>query len=66
METKINNAFSGTERKQVARIASAEKEKTTTAIVCISVAGYFVLPIPIFRRIRIKIEQINGASPGSI
>lgn len=63
--TKNTKVFAKTGRKQVARVTSAERGVTTTAVICMSASGTFVPPMFIFRRIRMKIELMEGAPPGS-
>ena len=64
--TKNTKVFARTGRKQVARVTSAERGETTTAVICMSASGTFVPPLFIFRRARMKIELMDGAPPGSI
>lgn len=64
--TKNTKVFAGTGRKQVARVTSAERGETTTVVICMSASGSFVPPMFIFKRIRMKIELMDGAPPGSI
>lgn len=64
--TKNTKVFAETGRKQVARVTSAERGETTTAVVCMSAGGTFVPPMFVFRRVRMKIELMDGAPPGSI
>lgn len=52
--------------KQVARVTSAERGISTTAVVCVSAAGSFVPPMLIFSRKRMKAELTDGAPPGTI
>lgn len=64
--TNNTKVFTGTGRKQVARVTSGERAETTVAVVYMSGAGTFVPPLFIFRRVRMKIELMDGAPPGSI
>ncbi|XP_052741851.1 uncharacterized protein LOC128198807 [Bicyclus anynana] len=64
--TKNSRVFAQTGRKQVARVTSAERGETTTAVICTSASGTFVPPMLIFRRVRMKIELMDGAPPGAI
>lgn len=52
--------------KQVARVTSAERGISTTAVVCVSAAGNFLPPMLIFNRKRMKAELTDGAPPGTI
>ncbi|XP_060804467.1 tigger transposable element-derived protein 6-like [Amyelois transitella] len=63
--TKNTKVFAKAGRKQVARVTSAERGETTTAVICCSAAGTFLPPMFIFRRVRMKIELMDGAPPGS-
>ena len=63
--TKNTKVFATTGRKQVARVTSAERGETTTAVICMSASGAFIPPMFIFRRVRMKIELLDGAPPGS-
>lgn len=58
--------FAKTGRKQAARITSAERRVTTTAVICMSASGTSVPPMFIFRSVRMKIKLIERASPGSV
>lgn len=53
-------------RKQVARITSADRGMSTTAVICMSAGGTFIPPLLIFSRQRMKEELKDGAPPGSI
>lgn len=53
--TKNTKIFAKKGRKQVARITSAERGESTTAVICGSARGNFVPPMLIFRRLRMKI-----------
>lgn len=64
--TKNSRVFAQTGRKQVARVTSAERGETTTAVICTSASGTFVPPMLIFRRVRMKVELMDGAPPGAI
>lgn len=64
--TKNTKIFAETGRKQVARVTSAERGDTTTAVICTSASGNFIPPMFIFRRKRMKIELMDGAPPGSV
>ncbi|CAF4935145.1 unnamed protein product [Pieris macdunnoughi] len=57
--TKNTKVFAQTGRKQVARVTSAERGDTTTAVVCGSATGNFIPPMFIFRRVRMKMELID-------
>lgn len=63
--TKNTKVFAQSGRKQVARVTSAERGDTTTAVICCSAAGNFIPPMFIFRRLRMKLELMDGAPPGS-
>ncbi|CAF4891595.1 unnamed protein product [Pieris macdunnoughi] len=63
--TKNTKVFAQTGRKQMARVTSAERGDTTTAVVCGSATGNFIPPMFIFRRVRMKMELMDGAPPGS-
>lgn len=56
--TKNTMVFAGTGRKQLARVTSAEREETATAVICISASGAFVAPMFVFRTVRMKIYTI--------
>lgn len=53
-------------RKQVARVTSAERGESTTAVICMSAGGAFIPPMMIFNRKRMKAELTDGAPPGTI
>ncbi|CAH2107507.1 unnamed protein product [Euphydryas editha] len=53
-------------KKQIGAITSGERGVNTTAVCCASVAGQFVPPMIIFKRIRQNPELANGAPIGSI
>lgn len=63
---KNSRVVAKTGRKQVARITSAERGISTTAVICASAGGNFVPPQLIFKRKRMKDELKDGAPPGSI
>ncbi len=52
-------------KRQVGQVVSAERGQTTTAVICASAFGYFVQPMFIFARKRMKPELMTGAPPGS-
>ncbi|CAH2099325.1 unnamed protein product [Euphydryas editha] len=53
-------------KKQIGAITSGERGVNTTAVCCASVAGQFVPPMIIFKRIRQNPELANGAPIGII
>lgn len=53
-------------RKQVGRITSADRSKTTTAVIAMSSSGNFVPPMIIFARKRMKLELQDGAPPDTL
>ncbi|KAK9728861.1 DDE superfamily endonuclease [Popillia japonica] len=63
---KNSKIFAKRGRKQVARITSAERGVSATAVVCTSAGGVFVPPMVIFCRKRMKAELMDGAPPGTI
>lgn len=52
-------------KKQIGTITSGERGLNTTGVCCASVAGQFVPPMVIFKRIRQNPELANGAPFGS-
>ncbi|CAH1985659.1 unnamed protein product [Acanthoscelides obtectus] len=64
--TKNSKIFAKKGRKQVARITSAERGESTTAVICGSAGGNFIPPMLIFRRLRMKIELMDGTPPCSV
>ena len=52
--------------KQVARVTSAERGISSTAVVCVSAAGSFVPPMLIFSRKRMNAQLTDRAPPGTI
>lgn len=63
---KNSKTFAKKGRKQVARVISAERGISTTAVICMSAAGSFIPPMLIFCRKRMKAELTDGAPPGTI
>lgn len=55
-----------TGRRQVGGLVSAERGQLVTTEICMNVTGTFIPPLFIFPRVRMKIELMNGAPPGSI
>lgn len=63
---KNSKTFAKKGRKQVARVTSAERGVSATAVICTSAGGVFVPPMIIFSRKRMKPELKDGAPPGTI
>ncbi|KAB0805315.1 hypothetical protein PPYR_02285 [Photinus pyralis] len=63
---KNSKIFAKRGRKQVARVTSAERGVSATAVICTSAGGVFVPPMFIFSRKRMKLELMDGTPPGSI
>ena len=53
-------------KKQVGMMTSNERGNSVTAVVCVSAAGFYVLPMLIYKCKRIKPEMTNGAPPGTV
>ncbi|KAI8761706.1 tigger transposable element-derived protein 6 [Biomphalaria glabrata] len=53
-------------KKQIGVLSSAERGRTVTTVICMSAAGEYVPPMFIFPCQRMKMEQMDGAPPGSI
>lgn len=64
--TRNTKTFAKTGRKQVARVTSAERGETTTAVMCMSASGIFVPPMLIFKRVRMNLALMEGAPVGSV
>ena len=57
----------GTERKKsVDQLTSAERGKTVTSVCCISAANFYVPPMLIFSRAKLKPSLMDHAPTGSI
>ncbi|KAK9887081.1 hypothetical protein WA026_020023 [Henosepilachna vigintioctopunctata] len=57
--TNDPKVFAQLGRKQAARVTSAERGDTTTAVICTSASETFVPPILIFRRVRKKLALMD-------
>ena len=55
-----------TGRRHVGGLVSAERGQLVTVELCMNVTGSFIPPLFIFPRVRMKMELMNGAPPGSI
>ena len=53
-------------KKRVGAIASSERGESVTCVVCMSAAGWFIPPMLIFKRKRMKDELTEGAPPGTV
>ena len=47
-------------------MTSSERGNSVTAVVCVSAAGFYVPPMLIYKRKRMKPEITNGAPPGTV
>ena len=50
-------------KRQVGPLSRAKKNVTTTGVFCMNAAGYFLPPMLIFKRKRMKDELKDGALP---
>ena len=50
----------------VRTLTSAKRDKTVTAVCCVSACGSFVPPMMIFPRVHMKMELLEKAPTGSI
>lgn len=66
VQSKPSKVLAKTGRKQVGSLVSAERGQTVTVETCISVTGSFIPPMFILPRVRMKMELMNRAPPGSI
>lgn len=66
MQSKPSKILARTERRQVGKLTSSERGQTVTTEICLSVTGNFIPPLFILPRVRMKMELMNGAPPGSI
>ena len=53
-------------KKQVRMMTNSERGNSVTAVVCVSAAGFYVLPMLIYKRKRMKPEMTNSAPPGTV
>jgi hypothetical protein len=53
-------------KKRVGIMTSSERGNSVTAVVCVSAAGFYVPPMLIYKRKRMKPEITNGAPPGTV
>ncbi|XP_065650858.1 uncharacterized protein LOC136079024 [Hydra vulgaris] len=53
-------------KKRVGIMTISEQGNSVTAVVCVSAAGFYVPPILIYKRKRMKPEITNGAPPGTV
>jgi len=53
-------------KRWVSAMTSNERGESVTCVVCASAAGWFIPPMLIYKRKRMKAELTNGAPPGSV
>ncbi|XP_065649038.1 uncharacterized protein LOC136078106 [Hydra vulgaris] len=53
-------------KKRVGIMTSSERGNSVTAVVCVSAAGFYVPPMLIYKRKRMKPEITIGAPPGTV
>ncbi|XP_041459064.1 uncharacterized protein LOC121410818 isoform X2 [Lytechinus variegatus] len=66
VQSKPSKVLAKTGRKQVGSLVSAERGQTVTVETCMSVTGSFIPPMFVFPRVRMKMELMDEAPPGSI
>ena len=66
VQGKPSKVLAKTGRRQVGGLVSAERGQLVTVELCMNVTGTFIPPLFIFPRVRMKMELMNGAPPGSI
>lgn len=53
-------------KKQLSLASSAQKGQLTTAVLCMSAPGYYLLPVLMSPRMRMKVQLLDVAPPGII
>lgn len=53
-------------KRRIGAMVSNERGESTTCVVCMSATGFFVPPMLIFKRKRMKPELGNGSPPGTV
>lgn len=53
-------------KKRIGALTSQERGESVTCVVCMSAAGWFIPPMLIYKRKRMKAELCNGAPPGTM
>ena len=53
-------------KKRIGAVTSQERGESVTCVVCMSAVGYFVPPMLIYKRKRMKAELCHGAPPGCV
>jgi hypothetical protein len=52
-------------KRQIAALASAERDSLVTVVTCMRAAGHYVPPFLVYSRVNIRAELLDGASPGT-
>jgi len=65
VQTKPSKVFASKGKTQVGTLTSAERGLLATAVITMSAGGSFVPPYIIFPRMRMKMELLDGAPPGT-
>jgi len=53
-------------KRRIGAMTSNERGESVTCVVCTSAAGWFIPPMLIYKRKRMKAELTNGAPPGTV